>query len=279
MTPEHNARILSCTGSMAGAWLFNIPKNEHSIMDAATFRLSCRSRLGLPLPNLPNVCQNECNCAIDKQGSHLFSCRLFISHLTNRHDALLRDFMELASSAAVKARNKQLTIFLQLDPEDRRRPDLFLSEMGTNGNDVYIDVTVGHPLLATYVKRACKERGYTLKILEEKKYRKYGVLCAEVGAEFQGFAFESYGSVSDKVLKMIQDLCVKASAISGIPYSNLLTYWKKRISTTMQKENAKFIRKVSKTILTNRFQNNFHVRVPPTECVISERVHNSRPRQ
>ena len=184
--------------------------------------------------------------------------------------------MELAASAAVKARNKQLTIFLQVDPEDRRRPDLLLSEMGTNGNDVYIDVTVGHPLLATYLKKACREKGYTLKILEEKKDRKYGVSCAEVGADFQGFAFESYGAASDKVFKMIHDLCLHASRISGIDYSRLTTYWKKRLSTTMQKENAKFIMKVSKLILTKRFQNRFHSRVPHVDCVNSEHVHNNR---
>ncbi len=137
-------------------------------------------------------------------------------------------------------------------------------------------VTVGHPLLATYLKKACREKGYTLKILEEKKDRKYGVSCAEVGADFQGFAFESYGAASDKVFKMIHDLCLHASRISGIDYSRLTTYWKKRLSTTMQKENAKFIMKVSKLILTKRFQNRFHSRVPHVDCVNSEHVHNNR---
>ena len=61
--------------------------------------------------------------------------------------------------------------------------------MGGNGNDVYVDVTVGHPLLTTYVTRSCRDKGYTLKVLEEKKDQKYGAVCAEVGAEFQGFAF------------------------------------------------------------------------------------------
>mmetsp|Transcript_17833 Transcript_17833/g.33562 ORF Transcript_17833/g.33562 Transcript_17833/m.33562 type:complete len:98 (-) Transcript_17833:21-314(-) len=39
--------------------------------------------------------------------------------------------------------------------------------------------------------------------------------------------------------------------------SRLTTYWKKRISTTKQKE-----KEVSKLILANRFQNRFHSRAP-----------------
>mmetsp|Transcript_11454 Transcript_11454/g.18684 ORF Transcript_11454/g.18684 Transcript_11454/m.18684 type:complete len:86 (+) Transcript_11454:267-524(+) len=42
-------------------------------------------------------------------------------------------------------------------------------------------------------------------LMEEEKDRKYVTVCAGVGADFQGFAIESFGVVSDMVLMMIQD--------------------------------------------------------------------------
>lgn len=75
---------------------------------------------------------------------------------------------------------------------------------------------------------------------------------------------------------MIQELCLHAASTSGTTFSNLVMYGKKRTSTTMQKENAKFIKTVSKLICTNRFENRFYSRAPATDFIMSEYVHNNR---
>ena len=64
----------------------------------------CMLRLGMNLPHLPTYC--KCREVIDPNGYHLFTCCYWTSHLTKRHDALLRQFMILASTAGVKAQNQ-----------------------------------------------------------------------------------------------------------------------------------------------------------------------------
>ena len=51
------------------------------------------------------------------------------------------------------------------------------------------------------------------------------------------------------------DLVEKAAEIKQISFSRLLSYWKRRIATTLQRENASFILNSSAHVLsaTNRF--------------------------
>ena len=58
-------------------------------------------------------------------------------------------------------------------------------------------------------------------------------------------AFESYGLVSKDVIDIISSLAEKAAELLCIPYALLLSYWKKRISTTLQVGTAKFIMEAS----------------------------------
>ena len=60
---------------------------------------------------------------------------------------------------------------------------------------------------------------------------------------FLQLAFESHDLVSKEVITTISKLAQKAAELSGVPYALalLLSYWKKRISTTLQIGTAKFI--------------------------------------
>ena len=53
--------------------------------------------------------------------------------------------------------------------------------------------------------------------------------------------FEMHGQTSDLFIKFFKKLVRAASDVNGIPYSVMFNYWKIRISTTMQKYNAKII--------------------------------------
>lgn len=235
-TAGNNARILSCTGSMAGSWLYNIPKDAHSMMDGPTFRFCCSFRLGLPQNNLPLSCMSRCKGLIDRQGLHLFSCPYFISHLTNRHDAILRDIKALAHSAGVEARTNKLQVFRQINPDDNRKPDLLLKGMGPSGEDLLLDLTVGRPSLPSYSRHACTQKRSTCKVMAEKKIAKYRDSCLQVGQWFEPLTFEAFGSTTAKVITLIDTLVSKAVLINGCEFSMLYNYWKKRISTTLQKE-------------------------------------------
>ena len=54
-------------------------------------------------------------------------------------------------------------------------------------------------------------------------------------------AFESFGAVSEDTVKLMARLASKAAELTNIPYSVLLSYWRKRISTTLQVQNARIL--------------------------------------
>ena len=54
-------------------------------------------------------------------------------------------------------------------------------------------------------------------------------------------AFESFGLVGKDVVSLISSLAEKVSELRSLPYVLLLSYWKKRLSTTLQIGTAKFI--------------------------------------
>ena len=78
------------------------------------------------------------------------------------------------------------------------------------------------------------------------KNDKYKEKCERQGACFLPLAFESFGLASKEVIDIIiSKLVSKASEIGNVPYPLLLSYWKKRISTTLQIGTAKFILETS----------------------------------
>ena len=226
---------------MSGGWLLRIPKDKPSIITPEVFRTCCLLRLGLPIPSVPTFCYG-CRDRTDSLGTHLFSCTY---HLTQRHDAIIRDLKELASEAGVIARDKHLTIFRIADESDGQRPDLLLEKQGSNGRDLLLDITVSHPACSSYVGRACKERGHTIKKKRMEKNNKYLKKCEDQGACFSPLPFESFGLAGREVLDLVSSLVKKASESLNIDFALLLSYWKKRISTTLQVYTAKFILEAS----------------------------------
>jgi hypothetical protein len=182
--------------------------------------------------------------------------------------------MALAHAAGVKARMNKLTLFTQIDPDDLRRPDLLLGGMGPSGQDLVIDLTVGHPSLATHVRQASKKKRSTCITMAEKKRAKYREKCEELGLWFLPVTFEAFGSTTDDVVKLIRALVEKAVYISGYDFSQTYNYWKKRLATTLQRETAKFVSRASHSILSSRSINT-DMHVPHTTYVMSEHVHNN----
>ena len=58
---------------------------------------------------------------------------------------------------------------------------------------------------------------------------------------FSPLALESFGLAAKEMLDLISNLVKKASELLHIDFALLLSYWKKRISTTLQVYTAKFI--------------------------------------
>ena len=269
-TPADMARLHSANGSFAGAWLFSVPKTKNSIIPTNAFRMSTRMRLGIPYSHLPTHCMCSQHKLIDNHGVHLFACNQFRSLLLNRHNAIQKDFKALAYSGGIRADDQRLTVFRAINNDDGKRPDMMLPGMGQQGNDLLLDFTIGHPTCATYVMRAADTPHYTLNLLHNNKNRKYLNRCTEIGASFMPMAFESFGAVSEDVMTVMSQLVCYAAENTSIPYSVLLSYWKKRISTTLQVQNARIIMMASAAILARTGR-----RDPAFDCnVLMETIHN-----
>jgi hypothetical protein len=157
----------------------------------------------------------------------------------------------LSSTAGVVAQDRNLTIFRAVDENDGQRPDLRLEREGINGRDLYLDITISHPTCQSYVRNAGKERGFTIKKKVKEKNEKYKEKCERQGICFMPLAFESFGLASKEVVNLISSLAEKAAELSGIPFELVLSYWKKRISTTLQVGTAKFIMDASSSSIRN----------------------------
>ena len=101
-----------------------------------------------------------------------------------------------------------------------------------------------------YVSQAAQIRHYALNRLHRLKNTKYLSRCTEINSSFMPLAFESFGAVSDDVVKLVANLVSKAAELTNIPYSVLLSYWRKRISTTLQVQNARILMLSSARILS-----------------------------
>ena len=57
-----------------------------------------------------------------------------------------------------------------------------------------------------------------------------------IGDRFLPLAFETFGNTTTEVLGLLQDMVGKAAEIKSIPFSRLLSYCTRRVSTTLQRE-------------------------------------------
>ena len=229
------------------------------MMSPSCFRIACLMRLGLPIPGLDNFC--SCGSALDRYGLHLWSCHKHTAHVLQRHESIVKLLVALATSGGVSTRTKGLTEFMEILPvdaaeagncaagaavtrrhvvsrADMQRTDILFSGMGDNGERTLCDVSGGAATCATYFGRAAGTAGHVISVIEGKKIAKYQDKCTRVGASFLPFVFETNGRVSDVAIKFMKLLIARAAVISHIPYSMLLSYWMKRLSTVIQTGNA-----------------------------------------
>ena len=77
--------------------------------------------------------------------------------------------------------------------------------------------------------------------LENNKISKYFESYRRIGVYFKPIAAKMHGVVSKHFQWLFQKLVTKAAEKSRIPYGILYSYWQKRMSTVLQKYNAKVL--------------------------------------
>ena len=224
-------------------------QSKHSIIEAFAFNLACQLRLGIPFSGQANFCICIRRPPLDRYGRHILACEMFRHLLKDRHDALVHVLKALAQMGGLRADDRGLTVFRVIDDDDGKRPDLLLPGFEDDGKDLLLDVTVGTPTCQSYFEGAANHPHRTLRILHNRKNAKYLQRCTEIGASFMPMAFETFGAVSEEAMGVVAKLVQKVSDVTKIPYSILFNYWKKRLSTTMQVQNARILVNATRDIL------------------------------
>ena len=232
------ANFLSNDGSFAGAWLFSIPKHPQSTMSNSEFSVAMKLRLGISF----NTLQPRCCCSdrtkICSSGTHLFSCNEFKFLTTLRHDAIQQDLKQLGAYGGISVIDSGLG---QMIERDGRKGDLLFKGLGTNGRDLVVDISIGTAASQSYLHNSAHIAKYVLNKLEDNKFTKYRDDYKKIGVDFLPLTFEMLGQTSDLFAKFFKKLIAIAADVNNADYATQYSYWQKRLSTTMQKYNAKIL--------------------------------------
>ena len=113
---------------------------------------------------------------------------------------------------------------------------------GLRSKPLDIDVTVWNSTGVTALRRGSGAiQHQTISDAEKVKTDKYEERYRQIDHYFMPWAIEIYGATSKQVESFIDKVVEKAAEINAIPHAILLSYWRKRISTTLQFYNARLI--------------------------------------
>lgn len=229
----HKIRLDHTQNSWSSAWLMNTPHNRHSIMSNDSFQNALKLRLGIPFHNRPEKCICKDKKPIDHHLTHILSCMSCARHnIENRHFEIQKDIHALAIEGHIRTSSYGISL------DNGRRADLEFHGEGKNGKNLMADITIVSSVCASYMEQSFTNKNFAIENAERLKTTKYNQACIEQNVDFLPLVFEMFGEPSNTTIKIIQQFVKKASAVSKIPYHILMFYWKKRISTTLQKMNA-----------------------------------------
>ena len=231
---EDKARVLSCSGKNAGAWLTALPSSDYgwSLSDEE-FLIASRIRMGLaPHDRLPLVC--SCGVSRGDIPTHCLSCvPPSGATVTFRHDLVKNviAYWSRVAGAAVEIEPRNLFV------DSNKRPDLLI-QLGCSR--YAIDNVISHPLAPSHVSRAQHPLG-TARYAETRKRRDYGRLVAGIGANFVPFACESFGAIGECASTFIKALSTHAAQFSPWSYDALIRTVSFSIGVAIQQGNARIV--------------------------------------
>jgi len=234
------ARTFSNDGSFAGAWLHGIPKKDNRHLDNVSFRRALMLRLGVPFSDKPLRCKCKNRAIIDSHLDHILSCSQFSAERKHRHDAIVQDIKSMCNHAGLQFTDPRLGEFRTPTHNDNKAADGCIR--GLRSKPLNIDVTVWNPTGVNALRRGSGALQHqTIFHAEKMKTNKYEERCREIDHYFMPMAIEIYGAASKQVESFIDEVVKKAAEVNVIPHAILLSYWRKRISTTLQFYNARLI--------------------------------------
>ena len=262
---------------MSGQPLLAFPSMGKYIIRSAEFKTWLLHRYLIP-NGFGGFC---CDCAarpqLDPYGIHL-SCGCNKEGLrTGIHDALVLELQSLFRYAGFWTTHEERHMFDNNDKEKNNRPDLVVNNpelLGFHGtgpnpkqpDKVIIDLSFTCPLDGASKAdiKAAPNRTKALEIGSKAdaryndKFKHYKTLIADLDPHLNPpvywivpFVFQSTGLLHKKGLELLERIAGAAQDFKKIPGSNLLTYFKRRISCCLAKNLANSINQRGRTVASH----------------------------
>jgi len=262
-TLSGRARVRSCGGPGAGAWLSAIPADGGLSFTDEEFATAARFRLGqhLCLGGLrrgdayvtagPGRCAGErCRGVLDAQGLHAATC-LVGGRRKRTHDAMRDLYGDLLPGGAYAVQREQhvpgwdrwVRRANGLWARERAILDLRL-EAPPDAPLTYLDTVVTHPCAATFCHGAAATDGYAAALAEAGKHARYPP-NPRVSGRLVPLAVETYGRLGEEGLRFLRRAAGRActrtttlAVLGGEGPPAVLGAWLERQSVALQKNNA-----------------------------------------
>ena len=262
-TLSGRARVRSCGGPGAGAWLSAIPADAGLSFHDEDFATAVRFRLGQHLCLGGQRCGNaytttgsghragdRCQGTLDAHGLHAATCMVG-GRRKRTHDHLRDLYAELLPSAGYAVLREQHVP--GWDRQRRRRNGRWETERAVldlrleappDAPVTYLDMVVPHPGAATRLHGAAAANGHAASQAEAAKHTRYPP-NAHVRGRLVPFAVETYGRLGEEGLRFLRKAagraCTRTTALAvlgGEGPPAVLGGWLERQSVALQKNNA-----------------------------------------
>ena len=249
VSPQDQIRLLSCSATGAGAFLRATANSQGAFFSNQEFEAVVKLRLRAPLHLL---CPPQCICSelIDDYGDHLFKCRIG-GEWNHRHSALVHLIASICRSVQLTVQHEvplqNLGPLSSLDSNGSGRMDLVVTS--SDSSSFLADVTITHPSPSNQpITEQMLQPLYFAKQAEQRKQRKYQAASRAINMNFKPMALETFGAVGPHLNEILKKLATRIARFndwhqsSEISYvSTLIRFWRTRISTCLQRCNAKLI--------------------------------------
>ena len=220
------ARVASCGGAYAGAWLDVLPLSVEQRATPEHYRLALAMRLGVRLPEVEVAIAagraRDCPCGSvhDVYGRHPSVCRRGnrAGLWTTRHDALQWAILAVArmvgrAAHAVGRRNWFSAAALAAAGRDFDHglyADIALPHYRAPARHLYVDVAITAPEAGGALAHSPSSRdrgGVAAEMRVQKKHRKYKPAVDAMGGVFRAGVMERFGACSDDLVGLVKGLC------------------------------------------------------------------------
>jgi len=230
-----NARLLSCAGPLAGAWLTAPLKGLASKFTDEEFEMAVRLRVGLPpSDHLPAACRCGRRRAFHNDPWHGLSCHLLKRREINwRHNDVVH---------IVAATTRSLGAFAHIEPSRidnaRIRPDLLLR---IGRRRIMVDVAVVHPGAPSRLRAAQRSLGTALQ-QQRIKHARYDRLARTEHSIFLPFIVETFGATAPEARSVMREIASFAGRLipSQTRHATLVRLMT-QISVAVQRGNAQAV--------------------------------------